>query len=89
MNLKYVNHKHSTPSCKVKSKVSGGISFFAIKALHSDIAGSTRNLHDCEKDTCTVNYIFIFKDGKYMKCIKGSSFAHCWECTTGCDALFV
>ena len=53
--------------------------------------------NDCVEETCTTGWsigvdFFISvsfsseRSGKYMKCIKGSSFAHCWDCSTGCDA---
>ena len=44
-------------------------------------------VHTCEESTCSVNIIFLQKDGHYMQCVPGSSYAHCWECATSCDVL--
>ena len=42
-------------------------------------------VYDCAWDACSILVFPFTYYGKYQKCLKGSSVAHCWDCA-GCDA---
>jgi len=45
-------------------------------------------VYKCELRTCKFSMFGITDyDGYTMTCVGGSEYAHCWDCSQGCDAF--
>lgn len=47
-------------------------------------------VHDCEEEDCVITVglapFVVEYEGKYDNCVDGDSYAHCWDCSSDCDA---